>query len=157
MEKSLTSLLRTEPTEYDYEYIVASIGSLIQDMFDKRMYAFNKSKGENVFVSDHILAFNLALTENQELLKEIRNSYIDNNVDPDKLNEYLLEEIKKGVTFPIGEEKDSIEIVEDLTYLNNLLDDNPNVRITFTDEELRKEKEEKEPKKFAKENYNLDL
>ena len=138
--KTLTELIKYEPTEDDYkELVYGRVIPLIQQKYNDRDVDFEINP-QDVVHQGYTLIFTLV---EYEELRDIRKIIFDKNMTDEGINKAFKEAVIAGDVIPVGE-SDEIQFDEDVITITTLrFESSPSVIISFTDSKLREKREKR--------------
>lgn len=138
--KTLTELIKYEPTEEDYKKLVyGRVIPLIQQKYNDRDVDFEINP-QDVVHQGYTLIFTLV---EYEELRDIRKIIFDKNMTDEGINKAFKEAVMASDVIPIGE-SDDIQFDEDVITITTLrFESSPSVIISFTDSKLREKREKR--------------
>lgn len=138
--KTLTELIKYEPTEDDYKKLVyGRVIPLIQQKYNDRDVDFEINP-QDVVHQGYTLIFTLV---EYEELRDIRKIIFDKNMTDEGINKAFKEAVMASDVIPIGE-SDEIQFDEDVITITTLrFESSPSVIISFTDSKLREKREKR--------------
>ena len=138
--KTLTELIKYEPTEDDYkELVYGRVIPLIQQKYNERDVDFEINP-QDVVHQGYTLIFTLV---EYEELRDIRKIIFDKNMTDEGINKAFKEAVIAGDVIPIGE-SDEIQFDEDVITITTLrFESSPSVILSFTDSKLREKREKR--------------
>ena len=138
--KTLTELIKYEPTEEDYKKLVyGRVIPLIQQKYNDRDVDFEINP-QDVVHQGYTLIFTLV---EYEELRDIRKIIFDKNMTDEGINKAFKEAVMASDVIPIGE-SDEIQFDEDVITITTLrFESSPSVIISFTDSKLREKREKR--------------
>ena len=138
--KTLTELIKYEPTEEDYKKLVyGRVIPLIQQKYNDRDVDFEINP-QDVVHQGYTLIFTLV---EYEELRDIRKIIFDKNMADEGINKAFKEAVMASDVIPIGE-SDEIQFDEDVITITTLrFESSPSVIISFTDSKLREKREKR--------------